>query len=326
MARVAVVFTGGTISMRLDPVSRAAVPALGGAEILALTPGLDAIADVLPVDWGLVPASHLSFAQILDIGRVLAEALARPEIDAAVVVQGTDAMEETAFAWDLLIDGDKPVAVVGAMRNADAPDYDGPGNLRDAVRVAAHPSARGLGALVVMHGSVLPADDATKVHTDNLDAFRALNAGPLGRVSDRGVRIDGVRGPRRHLPRIPTAAVEPVFIVPASVGSDGALLRAALAAGARGIVVAATGSGNTHPDLLQAAKEAMAAGVPVAFTTRAASGSVSGGYGFPGGGATWIAAGAMPTGTLGGPKARVALALGLGAGLAGDDLRRFLAG
>lgn len=312
--------------MRLDPATGAAVPALGGHEILELTPGLDAIAEVEAVDWGRVPASHLSFAQILDIGRVVLAALARPEVDGAVVVQGTDAMEETAFAWDLLIDGQKPVVIVGAMRNADAPNYDGPANLTDAVRVAAAPAARGLGAVVVMNGEILPADDATKVHTDDLDAFRALNHGPLGRVRDGMVEIVRPRGPRRQLPAVPDAAAEPVFIVPASVGSDGALLRAAIGAGARGVVVAATGSGNTHPDLLEAAVEAMAAGVPVALTTRAASGRASASYGFPGGGATWLAAGAMPTGTLGASKARVVLALGLGAGLSDTDLRRLLAG
>ena len=157
-------------------------------------------------------------------------------------------------------------------------------------------------------------------------AFRAMNCGPVGQIRQGRLEILRPRGTRRHLEPVPQQAAEPVFIVPAWVGSDGALLRAAVGAGARGIVVAATGSGNTHPDLLEAAKEAMAAGVPIALTTRAPSGHASGGYGFPGGGATWLATGAMPTGFLGAPKARVALALGLGAGLAADDLRHFLAG
>ena len=80
------------------------------------------------------------------------------------------------------------MVVVGAMRNADAADYDGPANLRDAVRVAASPAARGMGAVVVMNGQILPADDVTKVHTDNLDTFKALNAEPLGRVRPQWLR------------------------------------------------------------------------------------------------------------------------------------------
>jgi len=75
--------------------------------------------------------------QVLDIARLLAAQTARPDIDGVVVVQGTDAIEETTFAFDLLLATDKPIVVTGAMRDASAPDYDGPRNLADAVRCAA---------------------------------------------------------------------------------------------------------------------------------------------------------------------------------------------
>jgi L-asparaginase len=103
------------------------------------------------------------------------------------------------------------------------------------------------------------------------------------------------------------------------------LLDAAVAAGADGIVVAATGAGNTDPALLDAAVRAMEAGVPVALATRCPSGRAGTAYAFPGGGATWIRAGALPVGHLCAVKARVALALGLGAGLDHDGLAALLA-
>src|SRR5688572_7623327 len=137
MPCVAVVFTGGTISMRLDPVAGGNVPALDGAAILARTPGLDAIAEVVAIDRGRTPASHFTFPALLEIASVLREALADPRIDGAVVVQGTDTIEETAFCWDLVLDGAKPVVVTGAMRASDEAGFDGPANLRDAVTVAA---------------------------------------------------------------------------------------------------------------------------------------------------------------------------------------------
>src|SRR6478736_2071171 len=107
-----------------DPVSGAAVPALDGAAILARSPGLADLAELRPVDWGLVPASHLTFAQILDIARVVRSELAAG-CDGAIVVQGTDVIEETAFALDLLLGGPAPVVVVGAMRSAADPGYEG---------------------------------------------------------------------------------------------------------------------------------------------------------------------------------------------------------
>ena len=131
MRRVALIFTGGTISMRSSGSGN--VPTLRAAELLASVEGLGALAEIEPIDWGLVPASHLSFAQVLDIGRILETQLTRSDIDGAVVVQGTDVMEETAFAWDLLPLPPKPVIVVGAMRSASEDGYDGPDNLRAAV-------------------------------------------------------------------------------------------------------------------------------------------------------------------------------------------------
>ncbi|HEY8168129.1 MAG TPA: asparaginase [Candidatus Limnocylindrales bacterium] len=325
MARVAVVFTGGTISMRVDAAAGGAVPTLDGAAILARTTGLAAIADVAAIDWGLVPASHLSFAQLIDLAATVRTALEPPDVAGAVVVQGTDVIDETGFALDLLVPGAKPVVVTGAMRTADDDGYEGPANLRAAVRVAASPAMRHQGALVVLDGTILAGDDAIKAHTSAYRAFVSANEGPLGRLVGDRVQVDRRRGRRRWLPTLPEAAVEPIDLVTAVVGQDGRPLRLALAAKSQGIVVAATGAGNSHPDLLAAAQEAMAGGVPVVLTTRVAHGEVSGAYAFPGGGARWLAAGAIPAGTLGGPKARIALALGLGAGLDDAGLRRLFA-
>ncbi len=313
--RIAVIFTGGTISMLPDAVTGAAVPALDGAAILERVPGLDAIAELEPIDWGLVPASHLRFAQILEIGSLIADAAERDDIDGVVVVQGTDVLEETAYAWDLLHAIDTPVVVVGAMRNAGEPDYEGPDNLTAAVRVAADTRMRGQGVAVVMDGRILPADDVTKTHSQAIDTFQALNAGPLGSVRGETVVLERERRDRRVLVTWPDSAAEPVALVTAVVATDGSLLRAATRQGSRALVVEATGSGNTDPDLLAAAMEAMDSGVPVALTTRCAAGAVGPLYGFPGGGRSWQEAGAILAGTLSGPKARIALALGLGAGL-----------
>jgi L-asparaginase len=324
LPRIAVIFTGGTISMLPDPQTGAAVPALDGAQILERVPGLDAIAELEAIDWGVVPASHLRFSQILDIGTIIAAAAARPDVDGVVVVQGTDVLEETAYAWDLLHRGETPVVVVGAMRNAGDPDYDGPRNVRDAVRVAADARLRGVGVVVVMAGLILAADAVTKTDSQALDTFQALDSGALGRVDRDRVVLEQERGSRAVLPSAPGQAAAPVVLLTAVVATDGDLVRAALEGGAAGIVIEATGSGNTDPDLLAAATEAMARGVPVALTTRCASGPVGPFYGFPGGGRSWQEAGAIMAGRLSGPKARVALALGIGAGLDHDGLSELL--
>ncbi len=324
MARVAMVFTGGTISMGFDPVAGGNVPALDGAAILARTPGLETIADIVPIDRGLTPASHFSFEDVLEIGRVVQEALDDPSIDGVVVVQGTDTIEETSFAWDLVLRSRKPVVVTGAMRAPHEDGFDGPANLRDAVAAAVSPELRDAGVVVALAGTLEPADDVTKLHTTAFTAFGSPNGRTLGRVVDGGVAVDRPRGPRRRLVTAPAGGAR-VHLLMAGIGSDGSLLDAAVSAGAEGIVVAATGAGNTAPGWLEAAERVMAAGVVVALASRCPAGAVSTAYAFSGGGATWVRTGALRVGTLCAIKARVALALGLGAGLSREALAALLA-
>jgi L-asparaginase len=323
MSSVAVVFTGGTISMRHDPVAGGNVPVLSGADLLATVPGLDEIATVIPIDRGLTPASHFTFPALFEIWATVDRALANDEVVGAVVVQGTDTIEETAFFFDLLHRGSKPVVVTGAMRSASEPDYEGPANIRDAVRCAASAELRDAGVVVVLAGSIEPADDVIKTHTAKFDTFQSLNFGRLGTVAGSEVRVDRARGPRRQVTT--KTAAERVRLVVATVAADGQEIEALRAAGADGFVVAATGAGNTSPLLLAAATRAIADGLPVVLTTRSPAGEVTAAYAFPGGGATWVRAGALLSGHLGGPKARVALALGLGAGLDRPGLAALLA-
>lgn len=323
MARVAVVFTGGTISMGFDPLAGGNVPALDGAAILARTPGLADIVEVVALDHGLTPASHFTFDDLARLWEVIDAALADPTTDGAVVVQGTDTIEESSLAWDLRHRGSKPVVVSGAMRAPHEDGFDGPANLRDAVSVATSTAARDIGVVVTLAGTIEPADDVTKTHTTAFTTFRSLNTGSLGHVRDGMVTMERPRGPRRRIPGEGRAAR--VHLVTAGIGTDGTLLDAAVAADAQGIVVAATGSGNTAPGLLAAAERAIAAGIPVALASRCPSGAVGTAYAFPGGGATWVRAGAMPAGSLCAIKARVVLALGIGAGLDRDGLTSLLA-
>ena len=318
-------FTGGTISMRHDPVAGGNVPVIGGADLLASVPGLAGIADLVVIDRGLKPASHFDFADLFGISAAVEEALGDRGVDGAVVVQGTDTIEETAFFLDLLHDGPKPVVVTGAMRTASAPDYDGPANIRNAVRVAASTEVGGgeVGVVVELDGTIHPADEVTKTHASAFDTFQSLNTGRLGRVEGEAVRLDRPRGRRRHVAT--SRAAERVYLVTATVATDGTPIDALLASGADGFVVAATGAGNTAATLLAAAERAIASGLPVVVTTRCPAGAASGDYAFPGGGATWLRAGAIPAGHLGGPKARIALALGIGAGLDRDGLTELLA-
>jgi L-asparaginase len=323
VSRVAVIFTGGTISMVADPAAGGKVPTLDGAAILARARGIETIAELVPIDLGRTPASHFSFPKLFEIAGEIRRCQADPTIDGVVVVQGTDVVEETAFLWDLVLDGDAPVIVTGAMRAASDANDDGPENLRNAVRCAAAPELRGQGVQVVLDATINPAEGVTKTHASALDTFQCLDTGPLGRVIDGRIALERERGPRRSVAT--DRAAEGVLLLTAHVAMDGALLAAAASLGPPGIVVEATGAGNTAGAMVEAAGRAIEQGIVVAFTTRCAAGAAGSAYAFPGGGATWQRAGALLAGHLSGPKARIALALGLGAGLDRAALAELLA-
>lgn len=323
MPRVVAVFTGGTISMTSDASAGGNVPTLSGAVILSRTPGLDAIASIEVVDLGRTPASHFQLSQLFEIAGAIERAAADPGVDGVVVVQGTDTLDETAFFFDLVITTEKPVVVTGAMRSASEPGYDGPANLRDAVGCAAAPALRGQGVVVVLGGTIHAADDVAKSHASSLTTFQSPNFGPLGVVERGRVSVARHRAARRRVRS--TRAAGRVSIVTATVAMDGSAVDALLDAGIDGLVVEATGAGNTEAALLDACRGAMETGIPVVLTSRTGAGRVDTGYAFPGGGATWAAAGAILAGHLTGPKARIALALGIGAGLDRDGLAALLA-
>ena len=156
-----------------------------------------------------------------------------------------------------------------------------------------------------------------KTHTHGYATFQSPNTGRLGAVSRGRVHLARRRTPVR-LPRIPEAAALPVALLTAVL--EGGVPATDDLHGAVGAVVAATGGGNTAPGLLELATELMGRGVPVALTTRCPSGQAMPGYGFPGGSDQWWESGAIFTGTLDGLKARVLLALGMGAGLGAAEL------
>jgi L-asparaginase len=306
---IAIYFTGGTISMKFDPVVGAAVPALSGKEILDNVPGLAEVADVEIIDYGRFPGPHMVPRVMIELSARVRETLARDEVDGVVITHGTDTLEETAYLLDLTVASDKPVVLVGAMRVISDIGWDGPANLLSAVRVAASDKARGLGVLVVLNDTVLAAAEAAKTHTESFDAFQSPNFGPLGVVDKGEVIIRRASTGREHLDTSELA--EPVWLIKMAAGTDSLLLDACINAGARGIVVEGLGRGNVPPDCVPSIKKAISLGIPVVLTSRCLRGRVFESYGYAGGGKQLRNLGVIFADYMSGHKARIKLMLAL---------------
>jgi len=275
--RILVLATGGTIAGEASARGATGYDsgARAGAALVAAVPGLDVVADLRVEQVASIGSQDMTDAVQIALARRLRDAFSRGEVDGAVVIHGTDTMEETAFLLDLLHDDAAPVVVTGAMRPATALSADGPANIRDAVTVAASRRARGRGVLIAMNGTLHAARFATKTDTTDVGTFRSPLAGPVGHVDAAHLRFTTPpRGPGDTLP-LPTAPLPRVDIVTAHAGMDGALIEAAVAAGARGIVLAGVGGGNASRAALEALSGASAAGILAIRSTRSGSGLVN---------------------------------------------------
>jgi L-asparaginase len=305
MSRIVVLGAGGTIASA--PTTRGASATRSVAEVVgALTVGdLEIVtADVLTTGSYL-----MTLGDMRTVASAVREALSDRDVRGVVVTHGTDTLEETAFLVDLVHDDDRPVVFTGAQRMAATAQADGADNLRGAVRLAASSEAVGRGVLVYFAGSVLAARGVRKVQTQALQAFGPTVGTALGTDATGGVRLQpgGPRVPARPMPGIDLDGVR-VDMVLHYPGADSALLDAAVSAGARGVIVAGTGVGNTNPSIVQAVRRATDAGVAVGLSTRVPFGAVDVVYG-NGGGFDVVEAGAIALGALPAPQARVLFAI-----------------
>jgi L-asparaginase len=298
-AAVHILATGGTIGSAGDYYGGRATR-VGVEQLVRSVPAIDTAARVSVEQFANLASSSITTVHWLAMTRRISELFQqRPELAGVVVTHGTDTMEETAYFLDLPVPGDRPVVVTGAMRPADGVGADGPANLLNAVRLAASPLARGRGVMVLMNDEIFAARDVAKTNTTRPNAFRALDRGPLG-ITDPEVIVFHRPAVRRatfdvsglrDLPR--------VDIIYSYVGADSAAVDAVVAAGARGIVVAATGRGSVPPLQQAALERAEKSGVVVVVGSRAGSGRVPSGRGQIG------------AGDLNAQKARVLLMLAL---------------
>lgn len=309
--------TGGTIAMKIDPVKHAPVPAISGEDLLATVPEVSKYATVEVKNISNVPSDYMDPTRWISLTREVETALARPEVAGVIISHGTDTLEETAWWLDLTVDSQKPVVLIGAQRNASEPDFDGPRNLLNAVRIAVDPQSKNKGAMLAMNTQINAAREVTKTHTSSVETFKSGDFGFLGEVDFD--RIVYWRTPlrRQHVP-IKTDNMPYVEIIPMYGGADGYLVKAALDHGAKGLVIQGLGWGNVNQPMFAAIKEAIAKSIPVVITSRVPNGRVLPNYGWEGGGKTLVDAGAVMGDDLSPQKARILLMLLLQNGVSGQ--------
>lgn len=310
--KVVVIFTGGTISMKIDPEIHAAIPALNSDEIIAMVSNIENVAEIESINFANIPSPHITITNMMSIAHIVRENILREDITGVVITHGTDTLEETAYFLDLLIHSEKPIVVVGAMRNSSELGYDGSSNLSAAICTAISPKARNKGVLVVMNNEVNAASEVTKTNTLSLDTFKSPEFGPLGIVDNDEVIF------YRDINQNTTTTIntdfveEKVALLKTATGVGLDVLDFYIDSGYKGIIIEALGRGNIPPQLVPGIKRAIEMNIPIVMVSRCHTGRVLHTYGYDGGGKHLKDLGVIFGGNLPGQKARIKLMLSLG--------------
>ena len=313
MKKIAIIFNGGTISMKIDEKIKAAVPSLSAEEIMSMIPGVEEYAEIEAYTFSGMPSPHMTLETMLKLSKFTTELVEREDIDGVVITHGTDTLEETAYLLDLTVRTKKPVVVTGAMRSGSELGYDGPFNLATSICTAISDEAVGRGVLVCFNGELNSASEVTKANSMALNAFRTPNFGPIGIVDNDNVIFyrDANYSEKYDVSEIK----KQVALIKCVVDMDSSYIDYLIEKGCGGIVIEALGRGNVPPKMVEGIKKAIELEIPVVVVSRCFEGRVFESYGYEGGGKQLKDLGVIFGDTLPGQKARIKLILAINSGM-----------
>lgn len=307
LPRIMLLSLGGTITMTPSAAGGIA-PTLGADDLVRKVPSIKEVAHIETFSLMGVPSASIALDNLIELAARIDDYF-KQGIDGAVVIQGTDTIEETAFVLDLLVKSEKPVVVTGAMRGPETPGADGPANLLAATTVASSPDAAGLGTLVVLNDEVHAARFVKKSHTALASAFTSPSAGPIGAV------IEGVGTFHFRLVRSPTIDCiqtgenVAVALLKMSLGDDGRIFKVLPDLQYQGAVIEGMGAGHVASSTVPIIEE-LASVMPVVLSSRVHAGpSFTRTYGYSGSELDLLQRGIISAGRLSGLQARLLLAL-----------------
>lgn len=247
-------------------------------DLIAAVPTMKDIAELSGEQIANIGSQDMNDEIWLKLAKRINEVLDSKKYDAVVVTHGTDTMEETAFFLNLVVKSKKPVVFVGSMRPATAISADGPSNLYNAVAAAIDPKAKGRGVLVVMNDEVHAARNVEKKNTTNVETFKSTERGPAALVNSGQFNwFDPISKKHTNQTEFNVQKLNElpkVDIIYAYSNMNDELINAAVAAGAKGIVVAGVGDGNMSQSALAALEKHAKNGLLVVRSTRLSDGIV----------------------------------------------------
>ena len=282
LPNIVILATGGTIA-GIAGSTTATVgyksAAIAVETLIEMVPEIETIANISGHQVVQVSSQDMNNDIWISLGKKVTELLSDSDVDGVVITHGTDTMEETAYFLHLVVNSDKPIVLVGAMRPSTAMSADGPNNLYNAVILAGSVNARRKGALVVMNDAIYSAREVTKSSTFMTDAFQAPGLGALGYIQSNvahfykepiGLHTINSRFNLTEINKLPKVDIAYGYANVTRVAID-----AFAAHGSQGIIYAGTGNGSLNREIVKALCDARRSGIIIIRSSRVGSGLVA---------------------------------------------------
>ena len=248
-------------------------------DLISAVPKLKTIANLKGEQVSNIGSQDMNDKVWLKLGKRVNELLAQDNVDGIVITHGTDTYEETAYYLNLVVNSEKPVVMVASMRPATAISADGPMNLFMGVVVASQDQAKSRGVLCVMNNEIHYAAEITKYMTVNVAAMKSPNRGLAGKIDAQIVRffsptlkkhtINSELRVGKDIEELPQ-----VEIIYAHANMGGNMIDAAVASGAKGIIIAGVGDGNMTSIAFDALSKHAKNGIVIVRSSRVGMGAV----------------------------------------------------
>jgi L-asparaginase len=281
LPKIKVLATGGTIAGAQTTQADAGYQSgsFSVDDLLKAVPQLKNLAELSGEQIANIGSQTMNHEVWLKLARRINEVLSG-DADGVVITHGTDTMEETGYFLSLVVKSDKPVVLVGSMRPATAISADGPINLFNGVALAANPEAKGRGPLVLLNDTIHYARESQKMHTTRMDTFQSPNRGIAGMMNTGKAYFYSANTVRHTLAseftidNLTPDKLPRVEVVYSYANLGGDIIDYLSQQGARGIVLAGVGDGNSTDAALAALHKAAQKGVAVVRSSRVGSGVV----------------------------------------------------
>ncbi len=274
---VTIIGTGGTIASKIDYKTGAVHPSFTTSELTNAIPELSDIANIKTRLLFNILSENMTPSHWKDIAKAVADEL-NSGASGVVVAHGTDTLGYTSAALSFMLQNlEKPVVLVGSQRSSDRPSSDSSLNLVSAVKAA----TSDIGEVVaLMHTS--SSDDqclihkgtkVRKLHSSRRDAFKSVNAKPIGRVEDVIIIDEDYKKRGKGKVTVDDKLEEKVALVKIYPGIKGEVLDYYID-NYNGIVIEGTGLGHVPEDLLKSIEKAEKKKVPIVMTTQTLYGRI----------------------------------------------------